>query len=333
MNRNIKKSDHYDPEKDVFKNQYLTETKGLWKVLQWKLSTTPKKWPEWYELNHEPKLLSPTELGKINLSFVGHSSFLIQTKDLNILTDPVWSHRVSPVSWAGPARHHAPGIKLEDLPNIDVVIISHNHYDHMDLETLKKLDKKFAPLILCPLGDKKLLDGEGLSKVSELDWWEEQTIDTEAGPYKFIYTPAQHFSGRGLFDRFKSLWGSFVVQVPSSEQTSKKQIFFGGDTGYSQHFKDIQQRLGPMDFSLIPIGAYEPRWFMKAMHVNPEDAVKAHQDLHSRQSIGIHFGTFQLTDEAIEEPEIELEKALKNEGISLDRFETLKPGESRVFEL
>lgn len=328
MKRNIQKSDHYDPEDDRFKNQYVSQTKGLWKVIKWKLTTTPKTWPEWVELKHTPRLEKPEALSSINLTFVGHSSFLIQTKDINILTDPVWSHRVSPVTWAGPARHHAPGVKLEDLPKIDVIVVSHNHYDHMDLSTLKKLDKKFSPLILCPKGDKNLLDSEGLTRVIELDWWENREIETASGLYNFIYTPSQHFSGRGAFDRFKSLWGSFVIQTPS-----QKQIFFGGDTGYSQHFKDIFERIGRMDFSLIPIGAYEPRWFMKDMHIDPTEAVKAHQDLESKQSVGIHFGTFQLTDEAIDEPEIDLNKALEKQEIDREKFTTLAPGESRVFDL
>lgn len=324
MKRNIQPSDHYDPQNDVFKNQYVTKTKGLWKVIQWKLDTTPKKWPEWYELDHKPKIKNPENAQSINLSFAGHSSFLIQTNNLNILTDPVWSHRVSPVTWAGPARHHAPGIKFEDLPKIDVIIISHNHYDHMDLATLKKLEKKFKPLVLCPKGDLALLKGEGLNNVVELDWWEEKSFKD----YQFIFTPAQHFSGRGLFDRFKSLWGSYVIKTPQN-----KKIFFGGDTGYSKHFKEIFQRMGEMDFALIPIGAYEPRWFMKAMHVNPEEAVKAHLDLKSKQSIGIHFGTFQLTDEGIDEPEKDLKISREKLGVQTETFTTLAPGESRVFEL
>ena len=324
MKRNLVATDHYDPKKDIFKNPYSQQAKGLWQVIKWKWSSSPAKWPRWYELKHSPQIKVPSKPNKINISFVGHSSFLIQTHKLNILTDPVWSHRVSPVSWAGPARHHAPGIKLENLPKIDVVILSHNHYDHMDLATLKILEDKFQPLILCPLGEKELLQEQGLTQVTELDWWQEKVLSG----YRFVFTPAQHFSGRGLFDRFKSLWGSFVIQTPES-----KNIFFGGDTGYSKHFVDIFNRLGAMDFSLIPIGAYEPRWFMKTMHVNPSEAVMAHIDLKSKQSIGIHFGTFQLTDEAIDQPKRDLIKALEEKKISPDKFTTLQPGQSQIFSL
>lgn len=322
--RNIKKSDHYDPIKDRFYNQYTNKTKGFWEVIKWKWSTNPAQWPDWVDLEHEPDLSAVTERDEVKVSFIGHSSFLLQFKELNILTDPVWSYRVSPVSWAGPARHHKPGIDLERLPKIDVIIISHNHYDHMDLETLKSLEKAHSPLIIAPKGDKDLLTSQGLKNVVELDWWEK----TPAKNFQFTYLPAQHFSGRGLFDRFESLWGSFAISTSTG-----KNVFFGGDTGYSKHFLDIQSRIPHMDLAFIPIGAYAPRWFMKPMHMNPEEAVKAHFDLKAKQSIGIHFGTFQLTDEAIDEPVKELEIHKKKQGLTDKNFTSLSPGESRIFNL
>lgn len=316
-------SDHYDASKGTFKNPENKSAKSLWQVIKWKWSSTPAEWPKWVENTETPVLKTPTSENQVNISFVNHSTFLIEHKDLTILTDPVWSYRVSPVSWAGPARHHAPGIKLDQLPKIDIIVISHNHYDHMDLATLKTLDQTHQPLILCPLGDKALLDSQGLSNVKELDWWQEVELNKSV----ITFVPAQHFSGRGLFDRFESLWGGYVIQTPQ-----QKKIFFGGDTGYSSHFKQIRTKFGPMDLSFIPIGAYEPRWFMQAMHINPAEAVSAHIDLASKQSIGIHFGTFQLTDEAIDAPLKALKASLDSNSIAPEKFITLKPGQSKLFE-
>tara|TARA_B100001971_G_scaffold215193_1_gene260028 strand:- start:118405 stop:119418 length:1014 start_codon:yes stop_codon:yes gene_type:complete len=315
----IKKSPQYDMESRKFKNKYVEE-KSFGKVIKWLWSRDAKKWPEHVDNKRSDDTNVAINENEFALSFINHSTFLIQINGLNILTDPVYSLRTSPVQWAGPKRVREPGVPFKKLPKIDVVIISHNHYDHMDLDTLKKLEKKFSPLVLAPLGDKKLLEGIGLKNVKELDWWEEIKVNE----HKFTYVPSQHFSGRGLFDRMKSLWGGYVLE------TKGKRLYFAGDTGYSKHFSEIYEKLGAMDFSLIPIGAYAPRWFMKDMHVNPDDAVKAHLDLKSNYSIGMHYGTFQLTDEKIDQPLIDLEIAKKK--YQVENFSTLLEGETKVYK-
>lgn len=312
-------SPQFDSNSNKFKNKYVQE-KSLITVFKWLWSREKEQWPENIKNKKEDNVNVEIKDNEFALSFINHSTFLIQFNGINILTDPVYSERTSPVQWAGPKRVRKPGIKFKNLPQIDVVIISHNHYDHMDADTLQNLEKKFSPLILAPLGDKEFLDGLGLKNVKELDWWEEVKVRD----HNFIYVPAQHFSGRGLFDRMESLWGGYVIQ------SKNKQIYFAGDTGYSKHFSEISQKLGPIDFSLIPIGAYEPRWFMKDMHVNPDDAVLAHKDLKSKHSIGMHYGTWQLTDEKIDQPIIDLEIAKKK--YQVDNFSTLFEGETKIFE-
>lgn len=312
-------SPQYDVETGKFKNDFVKE-KSLTKVIKWLWTRDKKEWPEDNKNKKEDSVNVEIGENEFALSFINHSTFLIQFNGLNILTDPVYSLRTSPVQWIGPKRVRKPGVKFKDLPKIDVVIISHNHYDHMDVDTLQRLEKKFSPLILAPLGDKPFLDGLGLKNVKELDWWQEVKLNN----HKLIYVPAQHFSGRGLFDRMRSLWGGYVIQ------SKNKQIYFAGDTGYSKHFSEISEKLGAIDFSLIPIGAYEPRWFMKDMHVNPDDAVKAHIDLQSKQSIGMHYGTWQLTDEKIDQPIIDLEIAKKK--YQVNNFSTLLEGETKIFK-
>jgi L-ascorbate metabolism protein UlaG (beta-lactamase superfamily) len=322
--RTYLKSNHYSPETKKFMNHKDSSSEnGLLSFLHWKLFTTAKPWPKWVELKNKAKLRNPSDPGKANITFINHSTFLLQFDQINILTDPVWSNRVSPVSWAGPKRVHEPGVKFEDLPRIDVVLISHNHYDHMDKETLIMLEEKFSPVFICPLGDANSLEGFGLKKVFELDWG--QKLDFNA--MEIHFTPSQHWSKRTLFDRNESLWGSFVVQY------NKKNIYFAGDTGYSSHFKEAQEKYGRMNLSLLPIGAYAPRWFMQTMHMDPEEAIWAHKDLKSRKSIGIHYGTFQLTNEGRDEPVHKLQMYLKSNQLRKDDFLTLNPGESRMISL
>ncbi|RYZ80827.1 MAG: MBL fold metallo-hydrolase, partial [Proteobacteria bacterium] len=237
-----------------------------------------------------------------------------------------FSKRTSPVQWAGPKRVRKPGLEIDQLPKIDVVLVSHNHYDHMDADSIKALTEKFNPLFITPLGNTKLIQSLGGKRVTELDWWQETFVPLEgsAQVVKVGVVPAQHWSKRGLFDTNKALWGGFVLQ------TSKAKIYFSGDTGYAGFFKSIFEKYGPMDLSIIAIGAYEPRWFMKEQHMNPAEAVQAHMDLHSKRTLGTHFGTFQLTDEAIDEPKLALErdlianKILKGVFTAPDNGETLK---------
>ncbi len=321
--REFKESDHYSQETDKFFNTTVKADKGLYSFLRWKLFTTPAKWPEKIEIDPKPSLLSPKSLNDVNITFVNHSTFLIQINGYNILTDPVWSERVSPVSFAGPKRVHPPGVTIEELPKIDIVLISHNHYDHLDIESIKKLEKKFSPAFFVPLGDKELLKSAGVQKVFDLDWWNKVNFNN----IDISFVPTQHWSARGIFDRFDSLWGGYVVAW------NGHKIFFGGDTGYSKHFKSINSKFGPMDISLIPIGAYAPRWFMQTMHMDPEEAIWAHKDLKSRYSIGMHYGTFQLTNESIDEPKTKLGMHLKKEGISPETFLLLPIGHTKQFKL
>jgi L-ascorbate metabolism protein UlaG (beta-lactamase superfamily) len=279
------------------------------------------KWPEDVENIGVPRLnekLGPDDIG---LTFVNHATFLLQLPGLNILTDPVWSNRVSPISWIGPKRVRAPGVKLEELPDIDVIVISHNHYDHLDTETLKKLNARFSPKVIVPIGDKALIESIGIKDVHELDWWD--AVEIHPGT-QIIFTPTQHSSARGLFDRDRSLWGSYFIRHGG------RSVYFGGDAGYSTHYTEIGKRLGPPDIALLGIGAYAPRWFMKPIHMEPAEAVSAHKDLGAKLSIGMHFGTFQLASEAFDQPLADLKKALEKERVSPDRFITLHEGETRI---
>jgi L-ascorbate metabolism protein UlaG (beta-lactamase superfamily) len=262
-----------------------------------------------------------TREDKATVTFINHATFLLQLENLNILTDPIFAERASPFKFWGPIRARAPGMDLESLPPIDVVIISHNHYDHMDLESLKRIDGKYHPLFLVPKGDEKLLKEEGLQNVHEMDWWDVQVVKGT----NIVFTPSQHWSARGVFDRYESLWGAYYIQHKNLK------VYFAGDTGYGPHFKQTKEKLGAPDLALIPIGAYEPRWFMKLHHLNPEDAVMAHLDLEAKYSMGMHFGTFQLTDEGREQPIQELEIALTKKDIDLDHFMVLDQGETKKF--
>lgn len=256
------------------------------------------------------------------VTFVGHATFLIQTGVANVLIDPVYSDRASPFTFAGPRRVRQPGVAFDDLPSISVVLLSHNHYDHCDLPTLQGLDRRFHPLVVTPLNNGPLLKSAGLRRIEELDWWQAAATT----PLRITLTPAQHFSARSPFDRNRALWGGFVISAGG------RRIFFAGDTGYGPHFHEVRERAGPIDLALLPIGAYEPRWFMKDVHMNPAEAVQAHLDLDARQSIGMHFGTFHLTPEAIADPVTALEEALLARHVPTARFRTLDVGESLRLE-
>lgn len=307
-------SDHYDGS--TFKNQRPLTPHGLIDLLKWKLSFKTEEWPSQIEPAYAKAIPRPIETEKMVVTFVTHATFLIQVDGLNILTDPVWSKRTSPFTFVGPKMVHPPGIDFDKLPKIDVVVISHNHYDHMDAKTIRDLDEKFSPLFLVPLANREKLRSLGATKIEELDWWNSKEINPSL---KITLTPAQHWSSRTPFDRMKSLWGSFYIEA------KKHKVYFAGDTGYGPHFAEIQKKLGAPDLALLPIGAYEPRWFMKDMHMNPEDAVLAHLDLNSKQSLGMHFGSVQLTDEAIDTPKKDLEMVLDKHKIK--NFKTLMPGE------
>ena len=259
---------------------------------------------------------SKSDLSKNHTIWIGHSTFLIKVDKLTILTDPVFSNRASPFKRLGPKRLIPPSIELEQLPKIDVVTISHNHYDHLDIRSLKKLSRQNPELIfLIPKGDKDIFRKRNIKNVKEFSWWDDIKIDE----FTFTFTPVQHWSARGLFDRNESLWGGWFIQ------TDKFSIFHAGDTGYSNDFIKTKEILGSPKYAFIPIGAYDPEWFMSESHVNPEDAIKIMEDLEAERSFGMHWGTFTLTAEDTLEPPERLKKALQNS--NLENFDILIPGE------
>jgi L-ascorbate metabolism protein UlaG (beta-lactamase superfamily) len=230
----------------------------------------------------------------------------------------MYSQRAGPLNLIGPRRVRQPAIRLDDLPPISTVLLSHNHYDHCDLRTLGLLATRFDPLVVTPLGNGALARSAGLRRVEELDWW--QDAKTSAVPISL--TPAHHFSARGPLDKNRALWGGFVLAPGGA------RVYFAGDTAYAPFFRDVRQRIGPIDLALLPIGAYEPRWFMRIVHMNPEEAVQAHLDLEASQSVGMHFGTFPMTTEGIDEPLRALERARREKNVPPSRFRTLGFGES-----
>jgi L-ascorbate metabolism protein UlaG (beta-lactamase superfamily) len=316
----VQQSDHFDGRR-FFNPEAATRTR-LWQMLRWLATRRKQRWPKWVE--DEPASGPPDAVGagELALTFVNHSTFLIQTDVLNVLTDPVWSERVSPLRWAGPRRVRAPGVAFEKLPPIQLVLVSHSHYDHMDLATLRRLERRFRPLFLTGLGNGRLLSSRGLGRVEELDWW--HSFRTESG-VEVTMTPARHFSRRGLLDTNRSLWGGFLLR------DAGRKVYFAGDSGYGPHFAEVGRRFGGVDVALLPIGAYEPRWFMRPHHVNPEEAVRVHLDLRSRQSVAMHFGTFQLTDEPIDEPVRALGDALARHCVPERDFRVPRFGETILF--
>jgi L-ascorbate metabolism protein UlaG (beta-lactamase superfamily) len=274
-------------------------------------------WPRTVELRPQVPTRRQRD-NEIVITFIGHSTFLIQSADGNILTDPIYSRRAGPFGLLGPERARAPGVRFDDLPQIAVVLVSHSHYDHCDLNTITSLERRFSPLFITPLGNGRVVRRAGGRKVEELDWWDRSTL----AQMSVMLTPAHHFAARTPLDRNRSLWGGFLLS------TGGRTIYFAADTGYAPHFSDIRERAGAVDLALLPIGAYEPRWFMKPLHMNPGEAVRAHMDLAARQSIGCHFGTFQLTTEGMDEPLMDLKAALQSAGVPREEFRTLEFGES-----
>src|SRR5262245_37240430 len=278
-----------------------------------------ERWAAWPR-HVDVAIQRPPDLGDAAaaVTFVGHATFLIQTAVGNVLTDPMYSERAGPFGVFGFRRVRQPAVRFDDLPPIATVLLSHNHYDHCDKRTLRKLAKRFDPLVVTPLGNARLVRSAGIRRVEELDWWD--AAKTPALP--IALTPARHFSARTPFDRNRALWGGFVITIGST------RIFFAGDSAYARFFGEIRRRLGPIDLALIPIGAYEPRWFMQTVHMNPAEAVQAHLELEARESIGMHFGTCQLPAGSIDDPLRALEESLRANDIPPSRFRTLGFGES-----
>ena len=322
---------------DGFQNNYMDfAPRGLADFLRWRWNAEREGLP--------PAPRTPTPRVQPDLAFiqangragtrmqpavtwVGHATVLAQLGGLNVLTDPIFSERASPVSFAGPKRAHAPGLALAQLPRIDVVVLSHNHYDHCDVPSLQALNNQAGgpPLFLVPLKLKAWLADLGINNVVELDWWQSHRL----GAVDVVMTPVQHWSGRGLGDRLQTLWGGWAFFAPDAH------IFFAGDTGYSPDFEDIARRFaerqgdGGFDIALIPVGAYAPRWFMKEQHVDAEEAVRMHRDLRAKKSLGIHWGTFALSDEPLDEPPQRLAAARSKAGVAEDDFFLLALGQTR----
>ena len=322
-----------------FQNNYVEfEPKGLGALLRWKMESSRAGLPK------PPRQATPQvapDLAFVHanagagaamvpaITWIGHATALVQVGGSTVLTDPIFSERASPLSFAGPKRHVAPGIAIAELPHIDAVVISHNHYDHLDEASVRALAAQpgGAPLFIVPLGIKAWLAGLGIEHAVELDWWQ----SARDGAVEIVFTPAQHWSGRSLDDRMATLWGSYAIFAPDF------QVWFAGDTAYSKDFADIRQHFAArqgargFDLALIPIGAYEPRWFMRSQHVDPDEAVQIHRDLLAERSIGIHWGTFELTDESLDEPPQALARAARQAGLADDAFTVLAIGATRRF--
>ena len=314
-------SDHFDGRR--FFDSDGMPPKSLGEVLRWQLRSGRQRqaWPKWAPSPHADTPPARVDGEKVRLSFVGHVSWLIQASGVNILIDPVWSVRASPFKWLGPKRCNDPGIAFDALPPIDVALVSHGHYDHLDLPTLSRLAAKFSPRVITPLGnDITMRRADGAIRAEAFDWHDRVELGNNVA---VTLVPTRHWSARGLFDRNRALWASFVLETPAGK------IYVVCDSGYGEggHFRRVGEAHGPLRLAILPIGAYEPRWFMQDQHMNPSDAVKALADCGAQAAIAHHHGTFQLTDEAIDAPVTALHAALDEAGIPRERFVAVQPGQ------
>jgi len=308
-------TEHFDGEN--FLNLGGVRQRGTGEVIKWRRERNIADWVPVEGATFGPKPPERVGVGELRATPVGHASVLVQMDEHNILTDPVWSERCSPVSWAGPKRMRPPGIRYEDLPPIDAVLISHNHYDHLDMATLKMLMRDHKPKVFCALGNQALLQENGISTATDLHWWRSAAL----GPLTIHAIPAQHWSGRGLCDRTGTHWCGYMIESQAGS------VLFAGDTGLGPHFEMIRSKLGPPRLALLPIGAHLPRWFMQSVHMSAADAVLAHQTLGADVSMAIHHGVFQLADEERDQPLEELRNVLIAAGISSAKFQAPQPGE------
>jgi L-ascorbate metabolism protein UlaG (beta-lactamase superfamily) len=295
-------------------------------IWRWIFGNDWPKWPEVKDITPGAPPITRVPKGALLVTPVGHATFLIQIDGVNILTDPIWSERCSPVSWAGPKRHSGAAIRFDDLPPIDVVLVSHNHYDHLDLPTLKRLAEKGAPRSIVPLGNLDLTKGAGIPHTDELDWWQSVRLSPDV---TVTLIPAQHFSSRTLWDRNKTLWGGFVVSGPSGN------VFHAGDTGYGPHFREIARRFSPIRVALLPIAPFRPQQSKEpiherhsGVHMGPAEAIQAHLDLGAQLSIAAHFQVFQLGADGFVDAVNELASTLQERDLKPETFITPTPGQA-----
>ena len=324
---------HYNPAKshhtrDGFRNNYPHQEKQSfwsWQWERWKNGVPPDPDGGYgFALVKPDVAFLKANRNEPTLTWIGHATLLLQLGGVNVLTDPHLTERASPVSFAGPKRHVPPALSIAELPHIDAVVISHNHYDHLDAGTVKQLNLQAGgpPRFFVPLGQKAWFASEGIDNVAELDWWD----SVQYRGLDIHLVPVQHWSARTPWDRNQTLWGGWIIE------RADLRFFFSGDTGYSKDFADIRSRFGRIDLAAIPIGCYEPRWFMQANHVNPEESLQIHRDLGARRSVGIHWGTFRLTDELLDEPPRKLAEALAKAGVAPERFFLMQHGETRKLD-
>lgn len=317
-------SDHFDGVR--FFNPGGEPPGNFMGLLKWRFNgeraTWPGDYPSPFSLATPDERVNGTSL---RITFVGHASFLIQTAGLNILIDPVWSERTSPFSFVGPKRVNVPGIRFEDLPPIDLVLVTHNHYDHLDVETLKRLNEAHKPLFVTPLGNDSIIRGAAPGARTQAGDWND-VVDI-GNDVKVHFEPCHHWSARGLDDRRMALWAAFVIETPGGK------IYHIGDTGFHRgiNYRSAREKHGEFRLANLPFGAYEPRWFMKGQHQNPDEAVEGMLLCGARHVCGHHWGTVQLTDEAVDAPIIALKAALSEQGVSEERFRPMRPGE--VFDV
>jgi len=313
-------SDHFNGQ--TFFNPGGEAPRSIFQLLRWQLGERATPWPDQVPSPHPPDRPPARVDGPaLRVSFAGHASFLLQGNGLNLLTDPVWSDRASPFSFTGPKRRNAPGIAFDDLPRIDVVLVSHGHYDHLDLDTLTRLWERDRPLVVAPLGQDATMRGHHPAmQVTTADW--DDVVPLPRGATATL-EPVHHWSARGLGDRNRALWAGFVVKGMGAD------LFFAGDTGFDggKPFRRVAERHGALDLALLPIGAYEPRWFMAPQHINPAEAVEGFGLLGARQALGYHWGTFPLTNEGAEVPAEDLAAALAAQGVAPSRFLAARPGQ------
>lgn len=318
-------SDHFNGKQFYYKERFYSFSD----MLKWAWEMKVVRWPSWIIDRPQPKPEDHVPQGYIKVTYINHGTMLIQMDGLNILTDPIWSMRSGPFGKIGPRRVRYPGIKLDDLPKIDIILISHDHYDHLDFATLKILTQEHNPHILAGLGVKALLKPGEFPKVIELDWWQEYSIpasrtDESVHDIRITFVPARHYSGRTLVGNNRTLWGGYVIEG------CKGKIYYAGDSAYDEFLNEIKERFGEFRLTILPLGSYEKRWYMKTQHMNPEEAVLVHKLLKSRQSIGAHFATFaEHPEQTIDAHEADLERALIKYDVPQTEFWVLSFGEGR----